>query len=81
MSFLTACSEDEFRPVGGLRPPLDVDLKFDWFLKLARQAVEHFPDKQTYNAWCLQTFCYDKNRFTASVCWDIVKLQEGANHD
>jgi len=52
-----------------------------WWEEAARRAVRFFPDKAEFMEWVNSSYSSEENRFTASVCWDIVKLQEGANHD
>lgn len=53
----------------------------EWWEEAARRAFRFFPDKAEFMEWVTSSYGSDENRFTASVCWDIVKLQEGTNHD
>lgn len=48
----------------------------DWWEEAARRAVNFFPDKITYLKWVYSTYGGEENRFAASVCWDIIKLDQ-----
>lgn len=47
-----------------------------WWEEAARRAVKFFPDKTSYLGWVHGTYGGEENRFAASVCWDIIKLEE-----
>lgn len=77
-----SCSDDFYNRLIQARlaaPPADNDAKVTYWLAVAALAIEHFKgDKPAFRHWIELIYTLDENRFAASACWDILKLQESA---
>lgn len=64
-------AEEGFQP-----DKLDMALvgKIEYWMNIAEQAYDFFNEKEWFMNWVTSHYFDDEHRFTASACWDIVRL-------
>lgn len=72
---------DELRLRGLRMPPLEEELKPGYWTQVARLGMRYFAGKPQFMNWVYTSFSVEKNRFVASVCWDIIELEQAQDQE